>query len=382
MPDFEDVNLVEERELTGEELFAGGAQAEKDLRVVDWATGVAVDQNHLIMSRRVAEGGLGFWVRRDGQLLREMPGKTVAVSGAFDLTLVRFGGLGAEVVPLETADSTRAMDIRIVAYPEPGILSGGALVSKGTVVDLQTIYVPLGMQYLSKRVDRTSLVQNGPVAEGASVSYLEATSVPMGVEYVAGLIHDTDVNLGGQGAPLINLNGKIVGIDSGGSNARLRSKGLRSAINHTEVRQFLQSTGMQFPDLDDHNSQVVGDIDQYVRALAEKSVFQIAVVGRVPRLSWSDRIGQVKGIRRMADWNAYEDPWCIVCSGRGEAACFERGCVKGVKRHKVTVTDGVTPQGTTITHNVWVPKKCEVCGGDGFVTCPHCHGKHIEPLIR
>ena len=384
MPDFEELALVPERDLTAEELLNQvNNQPDIELRIAGWATGLAVDANHLLTSRAVAEGALGFWVRKDGRTVKTMPGKVVAVSGAHDLALIRIEGLQAEALPLETAESTRATDIHIGSFPEPGILSDGMLVQRGTIVDIASSFIPLGKKYLTRRVENTAVGQgvNGVVTQTNAV--YETIAIPIEAEYVYGLIHDVQLNQGAEEAPLINNQGHVVGLDLGYERYSFSDRRYRTAVNNTEIRAFLETTGREFPALDAKQSGVIQDIDQFVENLAGNSVFQLAIVARVPRLSWSDRLGEIRGISMKSGWNAYEDPWCIRCNGMGEVACHGRRCVKGQVSYKEKELTGTLP-GTNrpIYDTRWVSEDCTVCRGKGFLKCPHCGGSHVEPLLR
>ncbi len=382
LPDFENMELVNLEDPTLGELLTSGEQAESDFRVVGWATAIAVDSEHLLTARRVIQGAPGIWVRRDGNFLKESPGKVVAVSGSFDLALVRVRDLGAQALPLETAESMRAMDIRLASFAEPGILQEGMQVEKGTVVDLESVYIPLGTQYLMRDLSATKVIGVGQQTLTDTTTSLTAIALPLGVDHVTGLIHDAQLNLGSAGCPLINLQGKVIGIDAG--RRSFEDPNNRSAINHTEIRGFLESTGLKLPQLSHESSAPVGDIEQYVRGIADKSVFQIAIVGHVPRLSWTSRIGEsVHGITKLYDWNAYEDDNCIRCNGKGDIACPMRGCVEGRIGHKVTEQVGEFPAtGKPIFENHMEYENCSTCRGRGFVECHHCGGEGREPSIR
>ena len=384
MPDFEDVSFVPERDATVEELLHRvNNTVELDLRIASWATAVAVDSDHLVTSRAVAEGALGFWVRKDGQLQRTRPGKVVAISGAHDLALIRFEGLAAEVVPFETGEPARAMDIRIASFPEPGILSDGMLVQKGAVVDIASVFIPLGKKYLTRRVSQTAVASTGNGIIGGTNSTYETLSIPIQAEYIYGLVHDVSLNHGAEGAPLINEHGRIVGLDLSYRYQNSGEERYRSAISHSEVRAFLNTTGLEFPAIDARQSGVIQNLDEFVQNMADNAVYQVAVVARVPRLSWSDRLGEIRGIRKKSGWNAYEDPWCIRCDGSGDVACHGRRCVEGHVSYKQRSQVGSMP-GTNqpIYESTWINERCSVCSGRGFLTCPHCNGAHFEPLLN
>jgi S1-C subfamily serine protease len=382
LPDFESIDLLNSEEPTLERLLVSGEQAENDYRVVGWATALAVDSDYLLTSRRVIQGAPGVWVRRDGVFLKDTPGKVVAISGSHDLALVRVNGLEAEPLPLETTESTRAMDIRLASYAEPGILQDGLQVTKGTIVDLEQVYIPLGMQYLMRDVAVTKVAGDGAQSVSDTTRSLTAIAVPIGVDYVTGVIHDAQINRGSVGCPLINLQGKVMGIDAG--RRSMEDPNNRSAVNHTEIRSFLDSTGLEFAKLSHPSATPFNDIDQYVKTAADRSVFQIAIVGRVPRLSWTSRIGEsVHGITKLTDWNAFEDDNCIRCNGKGDVACPARRCVEGRIGHKVTEKVGEFPgTGKPIMQTHWEYEDCRNCSGRGYVKCIHCGGKGVEPSIR
>jgi tetratricopeptide (TPR) repeat protein len=380
LPDFESIDLINVEDPTLGELMVGGEKPESDFRVVGWATAIAVDNQHLLTARRAVQGAPGIWLRQDGRLVKENPGKVVAVSGSYDLALIRFKDLNAEPMVFDTGESKRGVDISIASYAEPGILGDGIQVSKGTVVDLEEIYVPLGMQYFSREVSASNSISSGTQTVTESRSLQSTIAVPLGENYVTGVIHDVQLNLGSTGSPLVNAEGKVVGLDLG--RRSYEDPNNRSAIVHNEIRHFLASTSVSNPS--EFSGVPVTDVGAYLRSAADKSIFQIAIVARVPRLSWTSRIGEeMRGISKLTDWNAYEDDSCMLCSGKGDIPCHARGCVEGRVGHKEDYVAGRLPgTGKPIIEWEMVYEDCATCGGEGFLPCHHCGGRGIEPTIR
>ena len=155
----------------------------------------------------------------------------------------------------------------------------------------------------------------------------------------------------------------------------------RQAISHEEIRAFLNSVGLDFPEIDKEPSKPIANIDQYVHAAASSSVFQIAIVGRVARLSWSDRISEVRGIKTKDGWDAFEDRWCMRCNGNGQVACPERGCVGGWCSHRERYVSGSFATGEPIYSSRVVKTRCKRCGASGKLTCQHCRGAREEPSL-
>jgi tetratricopeptide (TPR) repeat protein len=381
LPDFESIDLINVEDPTLGELMVGGEKPESDFRVVGWATAFAVDNQHLLTARRAVQGAPGIWLRQDGRLVKENPGKIVAVSGSYDLALVRFKDLNAQPMPIAAEEAKRGVDISIASYAEPGILADGIQIGKGTVVDLEEIYVPLGMQYFTREASASNSVRDGVQTVTDSQSVRSTIAVPLGENYITGIIHDVQLNIGSAGSPLVNAQGKVIGLDLG--RRSYEDPKNRSAIVHSEIRRFLASTSVS-NSIESVSGAEVSDVGEYLRSAADKSIFQIAIVARVPRLSWTSRIGdEMRGISKLTDWNAYEDDSCMLCSGKGDIACHARGCVEGRVGHKEDYVAGRLPgTGKPIIEWEMVYEDCATCGGKGFLRCHHCGGNGIEPTIR
>jgi len=178
------------------------------------------------------------------------------------------------------------------------------------------------------------------------------------------------------------MHGRVIGIDLGKSRAAKIAGGRRGAIGSNDIRSFLDSTGRDFLAMEREHGEEVRDMEKYARAAADSSVYQIAVVGRAPRLSWTERLSSVRGIRKKEGWNALEDPWCVICYGHGKIQCKNKGCRNGGVAHRERYVDQYLP-GTNKPVYKWkrVIEKCGNCSGKGHVTCPHCQGGKREPTL-
>ena len=381
LPDFENIDLINVEDPTLGELMVGGEKHDNDFRVVGWATAFAVDSQHLLTARRVVQGAPSIWLRQDGRFNKENPGKIVAISGSYDLALIRFKDLNAQPLTIAVEEPKRGVDISVASYAEPGIIADGIQVGRGTVVDLEEIFVPIGMQYFTREAGISNSVSDGVQTVTESQSVNATIAVPLGENYVTGIIHDIQLNLGSAGSPLVNAQGKVVGLDLG--RRSYEDPNNRSAIVHSEIHRFLSSTNISNTSTSVSGAPVT-NIDTYLRSTADKSIFQIAIVARVPRLSWSSRIGEeMRGISKLTDWNAYEDDSCMLCSGKGDIKCHGRKCVEGRVGHKEEYVAGRLPgTGKPIIEWEMVYDDCPTCGGKGFIKCHHCGGKGIEPTIR
>jgi hypothetical protein len=80
-----------------------------------------------------------------------------------------------------------------------------------------------------------------------------------------------------------------------------------------------------------------------------------------------------------------EDDSCSWCSGRGAVRCQATGCIGGARPvtelYTVTLNVGnISSQGTV--GGVVKEYKCNTCKGRGFVDCPLCKGKGVDPDLR
>ena len=143
------------------------------------------------------------------------------------------------------------------------------------------------------------------------------------------------------------------------------------AISAAEIRALLKDSAGDYGALNMAPRNGDDMDDNSLRGLGESGVYQLAIVARVPRLSWTQRIADVRGIKTLTGWNAYEDHWCNQCNGVGTIKCPGRGCVNGSRRvqeTKLKARDPVT--GREFYAPEWVTIKCDVCNGNGSITCP------------
>ncbi|QEG36479.1 trypsin-like peptidase domain-containing protein [Bythopirellula goksoeyrii] len=316
---------------------------ENEFRIAGWASAVAVDQDYLLTSKDYIKDAYGLWVSDEGNVRKDLPGRIVAVSNDYDLALIRFNGLNARPLSLEKNEIRRADPFRIIGYPEPGLLGSEAQIFNGVVMD----------------------INNSRAAHDQG--------------YVTRLVYDSPLNRGCVGAPLLNDQGRIIGIDVGESDLAQIAGGRRCGISSGNIRSFLSTTSREYAALEQGDPNGIVDIQE---ANLDSSVFQIALVCRAPRLSWSERISKIRGVTSKQGWNAFEDPWCAICNGIGELPCRGRGCNGGQVAHREQVVVGRFPAtGKPILDWKRTFEKCDVCRGKGSLDCPHCSGKEHEPLL-
>ena len=119
-----------------------------------------------------------------------------------------------------------------------------------------------------------------------------------------------------------------------------------------------------------------------VKELAEGSVFLLMAQKKVPRLKWSHRIEELHRAQKLSGWTSYEDRICMLCNGRREIECPNRGCAQGQIRKKVAVVVGQDPLGNNIMGHNTVYETCPVCHGSGHVVCPNCDANGIDNMLR
>jgi hypothetical protein len=114
--------------------------------------------------------------------------------------------------------------------------------------------------------------------------------------------------------------------------------------------------------------------------LGGQSVFQISVLQKAPRLSWSSRISEFNKLKSRGDWSSYEDRICMACDGAGQLDC--RNCVRGMVRKTESVV--MSPSGAGGAPNTMrrtIFENCPVCRGSGNISCAQCENG-IDKSLR
>ena len=310
------------------------------LRVVGFGTGFVVSPNYILTNAHVAHDADGFFIIESTRPDAPLPANThaVAKSGDFDLAVLHCPGVTASPIPLVNTAPQLGGEIRIMGYPDPERFGSSLKVTRGIISAL-------------------------PPHTG------------MGPEYKDYLLYDGLTNPGSSGGPSCNINGSVVAVHT----ARLRSSavdvGFGAGVPAANAVAFLESSISAFT----RNRVAASGVQTWeaaTRSVAASTV-QILVLKEPVKVSLGDRFADARG--RKPQWDAYEDPWCMACHGRGEIECRNRHCMNGtVGSHRMEVQR--FPDGAMIQKRVPIRVTCRTCRGKGRVECPHCtYG--IDPVF-
>jgi hypothetical protein len=185
------------------------------------------------------------------------------------------------------------------------------------------------------------------------------------------LLFDAAGNRGNSGGPVCDNTTTVVGIltKSTLDQTYNYTQGIPALVGLTFARKHIPefsaqpvvSEQLEWPDVDQAVSQST------VLILADKYVIDVGMVGRKP----TDEV--IPQARERASANAYEDPWCMACNGRGRVDCGIRGCANGsVREFKEEVVNRDPLTGRKIVQRKPVRVPCKTCKGTGKVDCKQC----------
>lgn len=194
---------------------------EEDARVIGSGSGVVVAPGYVLTNKHVVEGATQVAVMETGKKRKLLQAEVVAATDDPDLALLRCDDLNAPVVSLAAAPPRRGSDVMALGYPL-GVRLGLTLKStRGTVISDADPDLPLG-----------------------------------------GFLHSATVNGGNSGGPIIDQNGRLVGLVVAGTTRALAENTYGIGIPVDQiiafVRQHLPDTkvlagdgkAMDWPDVD------------------------------------------------------------------------------------------------------------------------------------
>lgn len=313
------------------------------LRLVGSGTGFVVSPNYILTNAHVARDMDGFYVIEPARPDELLPANAHAAAqqSDFDLAVLHCSGLTASPIHFANTPPQLGSEIRIMGYPDPDNFGTSLKVTRGIISALP----PHGGM--------------GPDHE----------------EYRDYLLYDGLTNPGSSGGPSCNMNGTVVAVHT----ARLRSHagdvGFGAGVPAADAAVFLENNLSVLA----RNGVAVGGANTWeaaVKSVAASTV-QIMTLQDPVKISLGDRFADARGRKR--EWDAYEDPWCMACHGRGDIKCRNRHCSNGtVGSHRMEVQR--FPDGAMIQKRVSIRIKCTTCDGRGRVECPHCtYG--IDPVF-
>jgi S1-C subfamily serine protease len=312
-------------------------RADTDLFVAGLATGFVIHPHYILTNRHVVEGSDGLLVAASANVRHRFPASIAAVSEepGPDLAIIRCDSLNAPSV----------------GFRAPGI------VDRGTEV------MVLGFPGLLDEVD---LCPRITVTKGL-ISALPAQND--GSYRV-----DAATNPGSSGGPVCDQAGNVLGIHWGRERGETSSYGL--AIPHDAALAFVSKKvpGFAGPAAGPTGAKALQDWTVEVDRAVSPATVLVLVQQRLESTG-SGGVAKApgRGGVRGPEFDAFEDPWCMVCGGSGYVkcpACKGSGQVVVGTQMRVAGTDPSTGR----AFGLIAPKfaNCKSCGGTGKVRCPDC----------
>jgi hypothetical protein len=287
-----------------------------------------IGEDHVLTNRHVVEDGIRFKVRfetddQTGAHIADL----VRVAGKkdADLALLHCENLPVKGLPLRESLPTLGSELRVLGFPLGDMLGANLKVSRGVVSAL-------------------------PPHRGLFDPSLQNL-----------LMHDAATLPGSSGGPICDQHGSVIGVHT----AALAGGGqYKFAVSSRDAISFLSPhvPGVFTVGASNHDAQPWEAAVDNVKA----STVQVIVQADADRFDPVDaNLGEIT-------WDAYDDPWCMVCYGRSFVDCSDRGCANGgVRGYRTRVFPNPTGLGGRI-ERIPIRVKCETCDGQGTVSCPYC----------
>ena len=317
-----------------------------ELVVFATGTGFSIGGDYILTNRHVVEGADGFYIKQNGEQLKNLSGMTYQVSPDWDLALVRVPGLKAQIVAFSHETPKLGSELRVLGYPETQILGETLKVTSGAFSGVAS----------SKENGVAEVLQPG-------MFLLDATGNP-----------------GNSGGPVIDQKGEVLGVLT-------LTVGLKqyytAAVPASEAELFIE----KYIPKEERSVPVVapvamqGDWGDVVENVG-KSTFQLLAASRTVQPVWSSRPKSTSPHEERIipkDWDGLEDRWCMFCNGLGSVECPNRSCKGGVIVGYETVVVPM-PGGLNRKKTVPTQDRCSECSGRGHVSCPYC-SNGLDPKL-
>lgn len=321
-----------------QDLGANTTTAKPNLIKIGTGSGFVVHPHYILTNRHVAEDSAGLLVvsPEDGKELR------------------------ASLVALP---DERELDLALLRCDDidtpPAVFARGLRAARGTEI------MTLGFPHI-RGAAQTLKSTRGTIS---GVPILDGTQ-PLDIYYVL----DAIANPGNSGGPVADKTGRVLGILSAVTVAQEQNYSL--AIPHEIAVPFIAKNvpDFQVPATRGPSLEWT-DVD---RIVSKSTVLIHILAGRqdafLPRAS-----RETKSATRP-----FEDPWCILCYGRGTAKCpntaCARGTVPGGMRSNIV---GRNPSsGDVMIQSVPSRARCPTCSGKGMISCPGCRDGIDKNLLR
>jgi S1-C subfamily serine protease len=338
------------------------SEGDEEMVTVAWCTGFSLGGDYVLTSRYPMADADRVVVHDGGNTFEVPIGKVVAISDQSNLALLKIDGLNGNAFPLSSATPRPLQSYTMIGYREPGFTGETFQTMTANIVDTPNVL---------RHVD-TAIIHDRDVSQ--CVHWFNYRDM---------LMHDAVTNAGMAGSPLLDQQGKVVGVHLGNppSFGTYGSKFALAEPAHYAI-QFLKPLA---PDLDLSEPEVDGDkllSPHEIQQRARRSIYQLAIQKKAPRLEWSHRIEELNRLQKQGTWASYEDRVCMLCNGTKQLKCPNRGCAGGTIPKKVQyVVSKNTVTGEDIYGTRTEREKCPVCDGRGWVACDNCDGKGIDKMF-
>jgi len=299
------------------------------LTTTGWGTGFVVYPEYVLTNRHVVAGSDGILIVPPGETKDKLKASVVAIAEGKDddLAIIHCRELSAPPLPfIKGSLASRGTEILVLGYPgmpqgnTPSIRS-----TRGIIAGLPDD------NYNAYTLDAIVNFGNsgGPICDSMAnvVGTIYAMTTRLNMNYSLGVPHSRAIPL---------LEKYIPGYQQISSNSEIK----------------------QWSEVDAIVSRSI------VRILIQKSLYGLRIKTDNP---------ESKGEKPKKVMAVLEDPWCVVCNGRGTADCPNPDCRNGTigaKRTDIVARNPVSGE----TYNKIVPIRvpCPTCGGKGIVKCPYC----------
>jgi S1-C subfamily serine protease len=300
---------------------ASSSSANKDVVLLGGGSGFVVAPNYVITNHHVIENADAIKIVTTAASGTLIDASVVTMSSDPDLALLTCANLNAQPLAIRKDPIKLGAEIAIVGFPEFIVLGTDLKATRGVVSGLPN-----------------------PVTGEV-------------------LIYDAVSNQGNSGGPVCDRFGNIVAVHRLGFNVQGK---FAAGVPAIQVQEFLDTK----PDVKYLAGTASKEMSwEDVIESVGKSTVQVLVYQKASNLKLAKRESLTGA---AANWEAFEDNWCMTCNGTSLIECPGTGCTNGKIRTAGVEVIGNTANDTKITKRVTKSKDCSICDGRGRVRCPFC----------